>query len=1032
MSKKIASGLVFSLLMIFRSSMGLAFVTETVTTDNTSSVSAPSVVTDGTYAYAVWQEKTSDGYIHIYYKRKSLSGSWADSTKELVSSEQSSANARNPRIAVNGTHVFVTWEDDTAYIGGNSNSKIAYKSKHILSSWPVTTEVVSTESIADARNPQITLDAAYVYIIWDSPANIDGSGTDRDIFYKRKTLAGVWPTATEIVSTESSYDSKKPVLALDSTNVYIAWYDENIDTGGADILYKKKELGGTWPASTETIYTDPINGTWADAPTISLAVTAGAVHAAWRYGIPGVGIYRIAYKKKTVSGSWPADIEVVSTESTGNGITPCLAVDDNYVYVVWSDASDYRNAGTNSHIFFKKKAVNSADWGIDTENISAESAGHAVTPIIALKAGTFYIVWEDSSELGYGDSVNHIVYRALSSNPPSVAITYPNGGESLNGTFTITATAADPDSSISSVSFYYTADEGVTSALIGTDTSAPYSYAWDSTKIIRSGNYKIKAIVTSADGGQGTDLSDGSFYVNKYADDTTFNFYSFVTDTTATCYKGSTASLPLTTEANIGTLVTNTSALQNADETYESATDTTATYTFMKFNFTITDIVADIKYFRVYWTGYTSTPLSGVSLYLWNKTLSRFDRIDGYAYDTSNVGVHEVNHKIDLVALNIADYIKADGTVQVLVETTNNGSGLGSVPIGIYTDYIKIEVSSDVTPPAEISNLQAAPGTNRGELVLTWTAPGDDGNIRTANAYLIKYGTATFSGAEWEESYLTDVPSTIIDAPLEAGTTETCTLTGLTVGVRYWFGIKTEDEVPNTSQIDTTDPQANALPKGNTLPVITMSAITTPQREDVSINYTLSDFDADTCSINASYSLDGGVTFASATKGSGGNSLTGLMTSSSSATGYTFVWDSLADMGETYSETVQIRISANDGYGTGTAVSTGNFTVDNAGELDNITGDFSYPNPYKPKLGLLTIRYVLNDDRNVTISIYNIHGELVKEMHYDPGIAGGAKGTNKVTWDGKNSGNQAVASGIYLVHIKSDGFEKTIKIALVK
>ncbi len=1034
MPKKIFSGLVFILFMAFQVSMGLAFVTETVTTDNTSTVSVPAIAVDGTYAYAVWQERGSDGYTHIYYKRKSLAGSWADSTKELVSSEQLSGNARNPKIAVDSAYVYVTWEDDYQYTTGSINSKIVYKRKTITGSWPAATEVVSTESTEDARNPQIALDATYIHITWDSPANISGSGTDRDICYKRKPLADtVWPTSTEIVSTESSYDSKKPVIALDTNNVYIAWYDENTDTGGADILFKKTELGSTWLASTETIYHDtnlpPVN--WADAPTISLAVAANTIHVAWRYGIPNVTIYRIAYKKKTVSGTWPSDIEVVSTESTGTGLTPCLAVDDTNVYVVWADSSNYNDAGSNSHIFFKKKAVSAAGWGTDTENISAESAGNATNPRLALNAGIFYLIWEDTSELGYGDDVNHIVYRALASNPPRIEVTSPNGGESLSGTVNITATASDTDSSISSVYFYYTNNEGVTATLIGADTSSPYSYSWDTTKITTSGNYKIKAVVTSADNGQGTDLSDEAFYVNKYADDTTFNRYTFVTDASATCYKGSSASLPLTTEANEGTQVTDTSKLQNSDETYESATETTAAYLYMKFNFKITDIVADIKYFRVYWQGYASTPFSGVYLYFWNKTLGRYDRIDGYSYDASNAGVHELDNKIDLAAVTIADYIKTDGTIQVLVETTANGSGLGSAPLGIYTDYIRLDVSSDKTPPAAVTNLQASPGTRRGELVLTWTAPGDDGNLRTATDYLVQYGTSAFSGTEWGASYLASIPSTTLPVPQEAGNTETYTLTGLTPDVRYWFGIKTEDEVPNTSLIDSTSPQANSLPKGNTLPVVTMSAITTIQTGNVSVNYTLSDFDADTCTINVSYSLDGGITFASATKGSGGNNLTGLTTNSSAAS-YTFVWDSLTDIGTDYSETAQIRISANDGYGTGSAVSTGNFTIDNLSNLDSITGDFSYPNPYKPKLGLLTIRYILNEDKGVTISIYNIYGELMKETNYDAGNTGGSKGVNKVTWNGKNADNEAVASGIYLVYIKADGFEKTSKIALIK
>ncbi|MDD5131783.1 MAG: Ig-like domain-containing protein [bacterium] len=1034
LNKKIIFGLVLGLLLSFHVCRVSAFVTETVTTDNTNTVTVPCIVVDSTYAYAVWQQRETDGYTHIYYKRKGLTGSWADSTPELVSSEQLSASARNPRIAIDSTYVYVTWEDDSNYESRGGDSKIVFKRKALAGTWPAATEVVSTESTAEAKNPQIILDANYVYITWDSPANLSGSGTDRDICYKRKSLGDVWPASTEIVSTESTYDSKKPVIALDNASVYIAWYDEDIYAGGAYILYKKKDLNGTWPLATETISTETVLGQWADAPTISLVVAANIVHVAWRDNTEYAGtngtFFRIAYKKKMTSGTWPAT-EVVSTESTGNGITPCLAADDTNVYIVWADSSNYNNAGSNSHIFFKKKPVNDSGWGTDTGILSTESTGNAYTPNIALSAGTFYVIWEDSSEFGYGHDFSHIVYRSLSSNPPQVAITYPNGGETLSGTVNITATATDADSSISSVAFYYTANDGLTSTLIGTDTSAPFQFSWDSTKIFTSGNYKIKAIVTSADGGQGTDLSDESFYVNKYADDTTFNYYSFVTNATATCYKGSTSSFPLATESNIGTQVTDTSALQNADTTYESATDTNANYTYMKFNFKITDVVANITYFRVYWKGYTSTPNSGVYLYLWNKTLGRFDRIDGYSYDMANVGVHELNSKVNLSAVTIANYVKADGTVQVLVETTDDGSGLVSVPIGIYTDYVRLEVSTDLTPPAAISNLQAAPGNKRGELVLTWTAPGDDGNIRTATNYLVKYATATFGGAEWDTSYLTGISSTTLPVPQEAGNTETYTLTGLTTDVRYWFGIKTEDEVPNTSLIDTTSPQANSLPKGNSLPLVTFAAITTSQSDNITINYNLVDFDADTCTISVSYSLDGGTTFTSATKGSGGNNMTGLTTNSTTATSYSFVWDSVADIGQVINETVQIRISANDGYGTGTGT-TGNFTVDNLGNLDAITGDFSYPNPYKPKLGPLTIRYILNEDKGVTISIYNIYGELIKETHYDASTTGGSKGVNKVTWDGKNADNEAVASGVYLVHIKAEGFEKTSKVALVK
>ena len=192
------------------------------------------------------------------------------------------------------------------------------------------------------------------------------------------------------------------------------------------------------------------------------------------------------------------------------------------------------------------------------------------------------------------------------------------------------------------------------------------------------------------------------------------------------------------------------------------------------------------------------------------------------------------------------------------------------------------------------------------------------------------------------------------------------------------------------------------------------------------------DFDADTCSISVSYSLDGGTTFATATKGSGGNGITGLTTSAAGAVSYSFVWNSVNDIGKNFSNQVQVRIIPNDGTGAGTAATTASLTLDNVEGLDTISNDYTYPNPFTPAKGSLTIHYTLNDDKDVTISIYNISGELIKEANYDTGSAGGMKGVNRIAWDGKNGNNESVASGIYLIHIKADGFKKTEKIALIK
>ncbi len=86
---------------------------------------------------------------------------------------------------------------------------------------------------------------------------------------------------------------------------------------------------------------------------------------------------------------------------------------------------------------------------------------------------------------------------------------------------------------------------------------------------------------------------------------------------------------------------------------------------------------------------------------------------------------------------------------------------------------------------------------------------------------------------------------------------------------------------------------------------------------------------------------------------------------------------------------------------------------------------YNYPNPTEGNA--TTIRYYLRDAADVSIRIYDMSGELVKELS-GPGLEGVE---NEVNWDISN-----VQSGVYLarVHAKSENESRTaiIKIAVVK
>ncbi|KYH34434.1 serine protease AprX [Clostridium tepidiprofundi DSM 19306] len=85
--------------------------------------------------------------------------------------------------------------------------------------------------------------------------------------------------------------------------------------------------------------------------------------------------------------------------------------------------------------------------------------------------------------------------------PPTCSITYPNNGDALNGTITITASAQD-DKAMNKVEFY------IDGTKIGEDSSNPYSIDWDTTTVT-NGNHTImvKAIDTSGNVGNSNEIT---------------------------------------------------------------------------------------------------------------------------------------------------------------------------------------------------------------------------------------------------------------------------------------------------------------------------------------------------------------------------------------------------------------------------------------------------------------------------------------------------------------------------------------------
>jgi hypothetical protein len=120
-------------------------------------------------------------------------------------------------------------------------------------------------------------------------------------------------------------------------------------------------------------------------------------------------------------------------------------------------------------------------------------------------AGTYSLTARATDDVGVSTTSSPVtitVNPASSNSPPTAAITSPANGATFpwKPTITITASASDPDGSVTTLTFR----DGT--KVLGQDSSAPYSFAW---KNVPSGSHSVNAVATDDAGATGTSSSVG-------------------------------------------------------------------------------------------------------------------------------------------------------------------------------------------------------------------------------------------------------------------------------------------------------------------------------------------------------------------------------------------------------------------------------------------------------------------------------------------------------------------------------------------
>lgn len=85
----------------------------------------------------------------------------------------------------------------------------------------------------------------------------------------------------------------------------------------------------------------------------------------------------------------------------------------------------------------------------------------------------------------------------------------------------------------------------------------------------------------------------------------------------------------------------------------------------------------------------------------------------------------------------------------------------------------------------------------------------------------------------------------------------------------------------------------------------------------------------------------------------------------------------------------------------------------------------NYPNPFNPET---TIRFELPQAEDVTINIYNLQGQLVRELVSENREAG----LHNIVWDAREDAGRIMPSGVYLYRIQAGGFSQVKKLMLLR
>ena len=357
-------------LTVFSLALGAAWTSKRLTS-NMGTSTRTAIAVNGANVYVVWQDDTPGNY-EIYFKRSTDGGATWLSAKRLTFNLGFSGY---PDIAVNGSTLYVAYEDDSA-----GNRDIFYrKSNDGGSTWESAKRITNNSGFS--YDPQLAISGANVCAVWwdDTPGNFE-------IYFRKSTDGGAtWQSPIRL--TDNGGDSEYPEIIGYGSYIYVIWADTA--SGNNEIFFRRSiDAGVNWQSQKRLTN----NAGVSEYASIAVGGLLGAnLYAVWNDDTPGNDdIYFCRSLDKGLT--WQASQKL--TNNAGTSYRPVVAASGSNVYVAW-----YDDTPGNYEIYVRKSSDGGASW--QAAQRITNNAGASGHPSIALNTASQFVSYEDNTTGDY-------------------------------------------------------------------------------------------------------------------------------------------------------------------------------------------------------------------------------------------------------------------------------------------------------------------------------------------------------------------------------------------------------------------------------------------------------------------------------------------------------------------------------------------------------------------------------------------------------------------------------------------------------